>query len=103
MVVKLASGMLPRRRSSAHELELERKVETLSIKLLRANAELRMKTIYASRLEMLVAKRSEMIDQLHHRIDQLRDQNKKLEIEAEHYADMVRLLPQLDPAMLVPK
>ena len=36
MVVKLASGMLPRRRSSAHELELERKVETLSIKLLRA-------------------------------------------------------------------
>jgi len=102
-VVKLASGMLPRHRSSAHELELERKAETLSIKLLRANAELRMKTIYASRLEMLVAKRSEMIDQLHHRIDQLRDQNKKLEIEAEHYADMVRLLPQLDPAMLVPK
>ena len=102
MVVKLPSGMLPRHRSSAHELELERKVETLSIKLLKVNAELRMKTIYASRLEIQVAERSEMIDQLHHRIDQLRDQNKKLEIEADHLADMVRIMPQLE-AMLAPK
>jgi hypothetical protein len=93
--------MLPRHRSSSHELE--RKVETLSIKLLRANAALRLKTIYAERLEVLLHQRLETIDALHGRIDQLRDQNRKLEIEAEHYADMVRLLPQLDPAMLAPK
>ena len=30
-----------------------------------------------------------MIDALHGRIDQLRDQNKKLEIEAEHCAALV--------------
>jgi hypothetical protein len=73
--------MLPRHRSSSTEIELQRKCETLSIKLLRANAELRMKTIYASRLEVLVQERCAMIDALHGRIDQLRDQNKKLEIE----------------------
>ena len=94
--------MLPRHRSSSHELQLQRRCETLSIKLLKANAELRMKTIYASRLEVLVQERCAMIDALHGRIDQLRDQNKKLEIEAEHYADTMRIMPQLE-AMLVPK
>ena len=64
---------------------------------------MRLKTVYCERLEVLLHQRLETIDALHGRIDQLRDQNKKLEIEAEHYADMVRLLPQLDPAMLVPK
>jgi hypothetical protein len=83
--------------------KLQREVETLSLPLLKANAELRMKTIYASRLEVLVQERCAVIDALRGRIDQLRDQNRKLESEAEHYADMVRLLPQLVAAMLSPK
>jgi hypothetical protein len=83
-------------------IKLRREVEVLAIKLLKANAELRMKTIYASRLEVLVQERCAMIDALHSRIDQLRDQNKKLESEAEHYADMLRIMPQLD-GMLSPK
>jgi len=44
-----------------------------------------------------------VLGSLHGRIDRLRDQNKKLESEAEHYADMIRIMPQLDPAMLSPK
>jgi hypothetical protein len=51
----------------------------------------------------LEQERCAMIDALHSRIDQLRDQNRKLEIEAEHYADMIRIMPQLDPAMLSAK
>ena len=103
MVVKLPSGMLPKRRSSSTEIELQRKVETLSLKLLRANAALRLKTVYCERLEYLMRERSERIDELNAKLDQLREQNKRLDQENEHLADMVRLLPQLDPAMLVPK
>jgi hypothetical protein len=77
------------RSRSLDATKLQREVEILSIKLLRANAELRMKTIYASRLEMLVHERCAMIDALHGRIDQLRQQNQKLDAEAEHLAQMV--------------
>jgi len=79
--------------------ELERKVETLSLRLLQANAALRSKEIYCQRLEHLVSERCAMIDALHSRIDQLRSANQKLEQECEHYADMIRIMPQLDPAM----
>jgi len=82
--------------------KLQREVETLSVKLLKANAELRTKVVYCQRLETLVQERCAMIDALHSRIDRLRDQNKKLEIEAQHYPDMIRIMPRLD-AMLVPK
>jgi hypothetical protein len=34
--------------------QLERQIETLQIKLLRANSELRLKTVYAQRLEFLL-------------------------------------------------
>jgi hypothetical protein len=83
--------------------DLQRQLDATQLKLLRANAELRTKQIYCERLEHLLHQRCEMIDALHGRIDQLRDQNKKLEIEAEHLADMIRIMPQLDPAMLAPK
>jgi hypothetical protein len=40
--------------------------------LLRTNAELRTKTVYAQRLEYLIQQRSETIDQLIAQVDQLR-------------------------------
>ena len=56
--------MWPPRRSTTHELELQKEVTTLQLKLLRTNAELRTKQIYAQRLEFLLQQRSEKIDEL---------------------------------------
>jgi hypothetical protein len=81
------------RKPSIHELDLLRRNNELSVKLLRANAELRIKTSYAQRLETLVRERCAMIDTLHYRIDQLREQNKRLDAENEHLVEMVRLPP----------
>jgi len=61
--------------------ELERKVETLSLKLLQANAALGLKTVYAERLEYLLHQRSERIDELTGVIDSLRSANQKLGLE----------------------
>ena len=55
---------------SAHELELQKEVTT-PLKLLRTNAALRLKTVYAERLEYLVQERSERIDELTAQVDQL--------------------------------
>jgi hypothetical protein len=38
--VLLASAMLPKRRSSAHDLDLQREITTLQLKLLRVNSAL---------------------------------------------------------------
>jgi hypothetical protein len=43
-------------------------------------------------LETLVHERDAMIDALHGRIDALRQQNKRLDTEAERYAQMVPAL-----------
>ena len=61
--------------------DLERQNHTLAIKLLKANTELRSKTLYAKRLEYLLHERSERIDQLTGVIDQLRSANQKLNLE----------------------
>jgi len=59
--------------------QLERQIETLQIKLLRANSELRLKTVYAQRLEFLLQHRMATIDELVAKLDQARAQNKRLE------------------------
>jgi septal ring factor EnvC (AmiA/AmiB activator) len=76
-------------RRSSTDHELERKVETLSLKLLKANAALRTKTLYAERLEYLLHERNECIDTLNAKLDQLRAANKRLDQEAEHLARLV--------------
>jgi hypothetical protein len=83
--------------------DLQRQVDTLQFKLMRLNCELFNKTQYAGRLEYLVRKRSERIDELNAKLEQARAQNHKLETECEHLTDMIRIMPQLDPAMLAPK
>jgi len=80
-----------------------KEITTLQLKLLRTNAELKLKQTYASRLEVLLRSRAEKIDALTGVIDQLRSANQRLEEECEHLADMIRIMPQLDPAMLAPK
>ena len=46
-------------------------------------------------LEYLVQQRSERIDELTGKLEQSRDQIRRLDEECEHLADMVRLMPQL--------
>jgi hypothetical protein len=87
--------MLPRRTSS-HELELQKEITTLQLRLLRANSELRTKTVYAQRLEYLVHERSERVDELNAKLQQTREQVRRLDQECEHLADMIRILPQLE-------
>jgi predicted nuclease with TOPRIM domain len=69
---------------------------------LRANAALRLKTVYCERLEHLVQERSERIDELNSKLEQSRAQIRKLDAECEHLADMLRIMPQLE-AMLPAK
>jgi hypothetical protein len=69
--------------------DLQRQLDAAHLKLLKANAELKHKTQYVSRLETLVNERNACIDALHGRIDALREQNRKLDAEAEHLAQMV--------------
>ena len=92
----------PPRRSSITEAELRRECELLQLKLLRVNSALRLKTLYAERLEFLLHERLTKIDELTGRLEQARSVNQRLEQECEHLADMVRIMPQLE-AMLSPK
>ena len=55
------------------------------------------------RLELLLHERLTKIDALTAQVDQLRHRNKQLDEEAERLAAIIRIMPQLDPAMLAPK
>ena len=81
--------MWPPRRSTTHELELQKEVTTLQLKLLRTNAELRTKQIYAQRLEFLLQQRSEKIDELHGQLEQSRERIRRLGLENELLAAMI--------------
>jgi hypothetical protein len=71
--------------------DLQRQLDAAQLKLLKANAELEHKTQRVSRLEILVAERNAYIDASHGRIDRLRDQNRRLDEEADRLAEMVRM------------
>jgi chromosome segregation ATPase len=88
----------PPRRCSAHELELQREVTTLQLKLLKVNSALALKTVYAQRLEFLVQQRSQRIDELNGKLEQSREQIRRLDQECEHLVQVVRFTPPLDAA-----
>jgi hypothetical protein len=72
---------------------LEKENDQLRTVIVCLRTELRHKEDFVGRLEYLLHQRSEMIDALHGRIDQLREQNRKLDQENEHLVEMVRLPP----------
>jgi septal ring factor EnvC (AmiA/AmiB activator) len=59
----------------------------------RLNRELSDKQQYASRLEYLMRERSKRIDELTGTIDRLREQNRRLDAEADRLCELVRLSP----------
>jgi hypothetical protein len=81
---------MPRpQRPRASELQLQREVNTLGIKLLQVNAALRVKTIYCERLELLLRQRNERVDTLYAQLERAYTINRRLEAEAEHLAALI--------------
>lgn len=81
----------PFRRPSKAELILKREIEKLSTALVCLRTEMAGKDRFVGRLEFLLSQRARRIDDLTGTIQQLRDQNKRLDSEAERLAEMVRL------------
>ena len=71
--------------------EVARECETLKTRLACLNTEMQRQRDFVSRLEYLLHLRTEMIGDLHGRIDALRKQNRQLDAENGRLAEMVRL------------
>jgi septation ring formation regulator EzrA len=78
---------------SPYEIELSRKIHGLQIKLLQANATLRLKVLYCEKLECLLRNRNNRIDQLFGLLEQARSANQRLERECKHLASMIAASP----------
>ena len=80
----------PRRASRIREVQLQRENDGLKTVICCLRREIENKQGAVQRLEVLLCERLTRIDQLVAQVDQLRHQNKKLDAEAEHLAEMVR-------------
>ena len=68
---------------------LEREVDTLKITVIQLRRDLTNKTGYATRLELVLRQRTETIDALNARLEQSREQVRRLDQECEHYFRML--------------
>jgi predicted nuclease with TOPRIM domain len=93
----------PRRTPAA--VQLKRDNDALALQLVRLREQLRNKEHYASGLEVLLRERLARIDELHGKLEQLREHVKRLDAENDHLAAMMRQVapPQLNAAMLAQK
>jgi hypothetical protein len=73
------------------ELTLSRENSTLRTTICCLRREIEHKQHHVHRLEILLSSRLQTIDLLHSTIDQLRERNQKLDAEAEHLADIIKL------------
>ena len=71
----------------------ERKVHELQMKLLAANSALRLKTINAERLEILLRQRNERVDELNAKLEHAYFIHRRLEREAEHLSRIIATAP----------
>jgi hypothetical protein len=80
---------LPGRRSTIAELHLlQKENDGVRTEIVKLRHELTNKQGYAERLEVLLRERLERIDDLNGKLEQAREQNKRLKAEAEHQAAM---------------
>jgi hypothetical protein len=68
---------------------LEHEIDTLKTVVIQLRRDLTNKTGYATRLELVLRQRMERIDQLNGQLEQVREQNRRLDAEAEHYFQML--------------
>jgi predicted nuclease with TOPRIM domain len=83
------------RRPNIDAVALKRKNDELASQLLRVREELRNKQTYTAGLEILLHERLGKIDELNGKIDQLREQVRKLDQENDRLVEMIRFAPQL--------
>jgi hypothetical protein len=83
--------------------QLQRENDALKTTIVCLRRELENKQAYVGKLEYLLCSRLTKIDELNGRLEQARAANQRLEQECGHLADMIRIMPQLDPAMLAAK
>ena len=86
------------RKLTRSELKLQTKNHDLTIQLLRMREQLEIAERHRTGLQALLDVRGEKIDRLNVQIDQLRAQNRRLDEEANHLAEVIRSAPQLDTA-----
>jgi hypothetical protein len=70
---------------------LEQENDALRTTIIQLRRKLTNKTGYAAKLELVLHQRMEHIDELANTIAVLRDQNRRLNEEADHLAELVRL------------
>jgi len=75
------------------ELHLKRENDRLLTSIVVPRRELENRQGAVGRLKVLMRERSQRIDELNGRIEQLREQNRRLDAENEHLVEMVRLPP----------
>jgi FtsZ-binding cell division protein ZapB len=68
---------------------LQRENDALKTTIVCLRRDLSNKAQFVDRLEFLLRERMETIDALHSTIDRLREQNRRLDEEAEHLAQLV--------------
>jgi hypothetical protein len=73
------------------ELQLKRENDGLKTTIVYLRRDLTDKEGHVGRLEFLLVERMNRTDELNGKLDQLRDQNRRLDAEAERLAEMVRL------------
>ena len=78
-------------RRLASVVPLERECNQLKTAIALLHSELQNKEGHVGRLQFLLRERLNKIDQLNATIDRLREQNRRLDAEAERYAEMVKL------------
>jgi hypothetical protein len=84
-------------------LELKRKNDELAFRLLRVREQLESSERRRVGLEIVLNARLTRIGELSGKFERLREQNRRLDQEAERLAEMVRLAPPIDAATPVPE
>jgi hypothetical protein len=82
-------------RSRPNAAKLEQNIDRLRMDNIQLRHDLGNKLRYVEQLKTLLHQRTERIDELANTIAVLREQNRRLEAEADHLAQMVAA-PQLD-------
>jgi len=73
--------------------ELEQAIDQLRTENIKLRREVETKQSHMGRLKVLLHQRSNTIDELHGRIEQLQERNRRLDEEAECYVAMIQRGP----------
>ena len=70
---------------------LEHAIDQLRTENIRLRRDLTNKTGYAAKLELVLRQRTQIIDRLNDKLEQVRAQNRRLDAECEQLVELVRL------------